>query len=62
MVASGQTVHIHPSSVLCGKPTPCIVFGELIHTTRSYARQVSAIEPAWLPEVAPSVFLRSSVA
>ncbi len=55
-------MHIHPSSVLCGKPTPCIVFGELIHTTRSYARQVSAIEPAWLPEVAPSVFLRSSVA
>ena len=58
MVASGQTVHIHPSSVLCGKKAKCIVFSELIHTTRNYAHQVTAIEPSWLPELAPSVFTR----
>lgn len=56
VVASGQTVNIHPSSVLCGKKARCIVFGELVATTRHYARQVSAIEPAWLVELAPAVF------
>lgn len=57
MLTTNQIVHIHPSSVLCGKKARCIVFGELIHTMRNYARQVSAIDPAWLPELAPSVFL-----
>ena len=61
-MVSGQTVHIHPSSVLCSKNPRCIVFGELIRTSRVYARQVSAIDPAWLPELAPSVFLRNSLA
>ena len=56
MIMSSQAVSIHPSSVLSGKKARCIVFGELIHTTRNYARQVTAIDPAWLPELAPSVF------
>jgi hypothetical protein len=60
VVTSGHTVSIHPSSVLYGKKTRCIVFGELIHTTRNYARQVTAIDPAWLPQLAPSVFLRNT--
>jgi len=59
-VVSGQTVYIHPSSTLCNENPKCIVFGELIHTSRVYARQVTAIDPAWLPELAPSVFLRNS--
>ena len=53
---SKQIVHIHPSSVLCGKKAKCIVFNELMQTTQKYALCVSAIEAAWLPELAPMVF------
>lgn len=47
---------IHPSSVLCNKAPKCIVFGQLIETSRKYARSVTAIEPAWLSELAPKMF------
>lgn len=30
MIATGQTVAIHPSSVLCGKKAECVVFNELV--------------------------------
>lgn len=39
MLASGQVVALHPSSVLCGKRPACIVYDELLRTTRDYARQ-----------------------
>ena len=54
--ASSQTVSIHPSSVLHGRKPRCIVFDELLRTTRSYARNVTAVEPSWLPEAAPMYF------
>ena len=62
MITSSQTVHIHPSSVLCGKKAKCIVFSELIHTTRNYAHQVTAIDSAWLPVLAPAVFAKQGFA
>lgn len=39
VLASGQVVALHPSSVLCGKRPACIVYDELLRTTRDYARQ-----------------------
>ncbi len=39
VLATGQAVALHPSSVLCGERPPCIVFDELLRTTRDYARQ-----------------------
>jgi len=54
--ASSQTVSIHPSSVLHSKKPRCIVFDELLRTTRSYARNVTVAEPSWLPEAAPMYF------
>lgn len=54
--ASSQTVSIHPSSVLHAKKPRCIVFDELLRTTRSYARNVTVVEPSWLPEAAPMYF------
>jgi ATP-dependent RNA helicase DHX8/PRP22 len=49
-------VWIHPSSTLVGCKPECIVFNELVRTTKQYAREVSAIEPRWLPELAPAFF------
>lgn len=56
VIATGQQVHIHPSSVLSGKKVPCLVFNELVRTTRQYAREVTKIEMGWLPELAPTFF------
>lgn len=60
VIASGQAVAIHPSSVLRAqnaKPE-CIVFNELVRTTRQYARDAVVVEPSWLPELAPAYFAR----
>ena len=58
MYSTGQVVAIHPSSVLCGKKAECIVFNELVHTTRQYARDALLIDARWLPELAPTYFAR----
>ncbi len=47
---------IHPSSVLSGRKAACIVFEELVQTSRRYARNVTAVDPRWLPELAPQLF------
>jgi ATP-dependent RNA helicase DHX8/PRP22 len=60
VVATGQDVAIHPSSVLHGKRADCIVFNELVRTTRQYARDIVAIDAKWLPELAPAYFAKKS--
>ena len=47
---------IHPSSVLSNKKPTAIVFDELVHTTRHYARTVTVIDTNWLAELAPHFF------
>lgn len=61
VLASKQDVAIHPGSCLAGgKSLPeAVVFAELVVTSRAYARGVTAIEPAWLPELAPVLFASS---
>ena len=58
VIATGQAVSIHPSSVLHGRKPQCIVFSELVRTARQYARDATLIDPAWLPELAPAFFAR----
>ena len=61
-LAGSQTVHLHPSSVLFGRsPAPeCILYTELVRTSKLYVRDVSAIEPAWLAELAPRFYAARS--
>lgn len=56
LLVTNQLVMIHPSSVLSGRKAACIVFDELVQTARLYARNVTAIDPHWLPELAPQLF------
>ncbi|KIY53779.1 ATP-dependent RNA helicase Prh1 [Fistulina hepatica ATCC 64428] len=42
-----STVKIHPSSVLCGKKVPAVVYDELVFTSQVYARNVSSIPKAF---------------
>ncbi|KIY44788.1 pre-mRNA splicing factor, partial [Fistulina hepatica ATCC 64428] len=53
-----HTVYIHPSSGLFHSqpPVKCVLYYELVMTTKSYMRQVMEIKPSWLLEVAPHYF------
>lgn len=70
VLSSGQEVTIHPSSVLARAgtarsgqvPIEAIVFGELVATTRLYARDVTAIDINWLPQLVPAFFARTEKA
>ncbi len=50
------TVYIHPSSALFNRAPEYCVYHEVVLTTREYMREVTAIEPKWLVEVAPRFF------
>eukprot|EP01095_Lingulamoeba_sp_RSL-Kostka_P011760 TRINITY_DN4565_c0_g2_i1.p1 TRINITY_DN4565_c0_g2~~TRINITY_DN4565_c0_g2_i1.p1 ORF type:complete len:287 (+),score=65.76 TRINITY_DN4565_c0_g2_i1:131-862(+) len=51
-----QQAYIHPSSVLFGKKPSCIIFTEIVHTTRVYLRDVSVINIDWLIESSKHYF------
>lgn len=49
-------IYIHPSSSLFNRAPEWVVYHELVLTTKEYMREVCAIEPRWLVEVAPHFF------
>ncbi|AUL47645.1 ATP-dependent RNA helicase HrpA [Bordetella trematum] len=51
--------HIHPGSPLQKKAGRWIVAGELVETTRLYARCVARIEPVWIERVAAHLLRRN---
>ncbi|CAE8713515.1 unnamed protein product, partial [Polarella glacialis] len=55
---SRQVAKLHPSSVLHRRQPPpaCVVYSELVTTTKSYLRVVTEVDPAWLPELCPQFF------
>lgn len=55
-IVDGQTVYIHPSSSLFQNQPEWVVYHELVQTTKEYMREVTAIEPTWLVEFAPSYY------
>ncbi len=44
------------AAVLLQRKPECIVFNELVRTTKQYAREACAVEPRWLAELAPAFF------
>jgi ATP-dependent RNA helicase DHX8/PRP22 len=63
-LAGSQSVHLHPSSVMFGRvpPAECILYNELVRTSKLYVRDVSVIEPAWLAELAPRFYAARTAA
>ena len=47
-------VYIHPSSALFNKNPEWVVYHELVLTSKEYMREVCAIDPKWLVDVAPN--------
>ena len=54
-VKDNQVVAIHPSSVLDFKPEWCL-YQEFVLTTKNFIRTVTAVEGAWLVELAPQYY------
>ena len=55
-VASRETVAVHPSSALFSRRVQCVLFHELLYTTRLYMRDLTQIDAEWLAELAPHVY------
>ncbi|PAV76417.1 hypothetical protein WR25_11591 isoform C [Diploscapter pachys] len=55
-LVDAQNVYIHPSSALFQNQPEWVVYHELVMTTKEYMREVTAIDPRWLVEFAPSFF------
>lgn len=56
-------LHIHPSSVLFNREIKSgwITFSEVVQTSRSYMRDVTAIERDWLVDLAPHFYQLSEI-
>ncbi|MBN1696278.1 MAG: ATP-dependent RNA helicase [Spirochaetales bacterium] len=50
---TAEKIFIHPGSVMFRKNPRFIVAGEIVKTTRTYARSVSEILPEWIPDISP---------
>ncbi|CAG8708548.1 22624_t:CDS:2 [Dentiscutata erythropus] len=55
-LVEGTPVYIHPSSALFNKGPEWVIYHELVMTTKEYMREITAIEPKWLTEAAPTFF------
>ncbi|PIA63143.1 hypothetical protein AQUCO_00200874v1 [Aquilegia coerulea] len=59
-LANSQIVRIHPSSVFFRTKPECIIFNELVRTNDDFIRNITRIDPLWLPELAPQYFAAQS--
>ena len=55
-VRGGATLWVHPGSVLFRARPSCVVFASASRTEREYMRDVTAVDPEWLPELAPHFY------
>lgn len=55
-IVEHQPVFIHPSSSIFQQQPDWVIYHELILTTKEYMREVLAIDPKWLVELAPRFF------
>ncbi len=49
-------IHIHPGSVMFRQSPRYIVAGEIVKTSRMFARSVSVVEENWLKEISPDLY------
>jgi ATP-dependent RNA helicase DHX8/PRP22 len=55
-LVENQQVYLHPSSALFNKAPEWVVYHQLVMTSKEYMREVTAIDPRWLVQVAPTFF------
>ena len=52
---TADRIQIHPGSVMFREDPEYFVAGEIVRTSRMYARSVSPIEREWIPRIAPEL-------
>ncbi|MFP4384282.1 MAG: oligonucleotide/oligosaccharide-binding fold domain-containing protein [Spirochaetia bacterium] len=52
---TAEKVQIHPGSVLFKETPQYIVAGEIVRTSKMWARSVSPLEESWLPRISPEI-------
>lgn len=55
-LADNQQVYIHPSSALFHQQPEWVIYHEIVMTTKEYMREVTAVDPRWLVELAPRFY------
>jgi len=55
-VVEQQPVFVHPSSSLFHAQPEWVLYHQLVLTSKEYMREALAIDPKWLPELAPRFF------
>jgi hypothetical protein len=53
---TAEKIGIHPGSVMFKETPPFLVAGEIVKTSRMYARSVSPIKKEWLARISPTLF------
>lgn len=56
-VKDRHRLFLHPTSVVFKHPPEWVVFHEVMLTTKEYMRDVTAINPNWLAEIAPHFYV-----
>lgn len=59
MQVKQQPVFIHPSSALFHNQPEWVIYHQLVLTSKEYMREAMAIDPKWLPDIAPRFFKRA---
>lgn len=60
-VKRGNSVYIHPSSVLYESLERWVIYYELVLTSKEYMRNCMPLRPEWLTEVSPHYFQREEI-
>ncbi|RKP19117.1 P-loop containing nucleoside triphosphate hydrolase protein [Rozella allomycis CSF55] len=55
-IKDGITLHIHPNSVLFKRVPPFVIYHDVVHTTKAFMREVTAVDPEWLADLAPHYY------
>uniref|UniRef100_J3N1P7 Helicase-associated domain-containing protein n=1 Tax=Oryza brachyantha TaxID=4533 RepID=J3N1P7_ORYBR len=55
-IADHQQVYIHPASALFQQQPEWVIYHEIVMTTKEYMRELTAIDPRWLVELAPTIY------
>lgn len=54
-LTSRQRAKIHPTSILHNKArSSCVIYSELVLTSRTFMRTVTIIDPEWIEEILPN--------
>jgi len=58
-LSDGTQVFLHPSSALYQRSPEWLIYHELVLTTKEYCRECCTLDPHWLPELAPNLFIKA---